>query len=147
MHAHMQIQDRMKQTCESPSIPTRHTLERLDVDKGRHPLSHVAKRPKDGCSWARRRMQTRRHTVITTTHWIVERMKLATALQLSCGDPQRGSGARRRLDAGWLRDAALGPDIGGGVVLGSGAGGGATLVSSCDGAMSIWACNLDGDYK
>jgi len=71
-------------------------------------------------------------------------MKLATAMQRSCRDPQRGSGARRRLDAGWLRDATLGPDVGGGVVLGSGAGGGATLVSSCDGAMSIWACNLDG---
>jgi hypothetical protein len=139
VHAHKQNRDRTMQTYESPSIPTRHALERLTLIK-----AHVAKRPKDGCSWAQRRTQTRWHTAITTAHWIIERMKLATAIQWSCGDPQRGSGARRRLDAGWLRVAALGPNIGGsGMVLGLGASGGATLVSSCDGAMSIWTCNLD----
>jgi hypothetical protein len=138
-------------TCESPtSIPTRSRIGRLD--KGSQPLSHVAKRPEDGCSWARRRPQTRRHTATTTTHWIAERMKLATAMQPSCGHPQCGSGARRRFamlggcaTRRWGRTPAEARrGTGPGRRRRCGAGGGATLVSSCDRAMSIWACSLDG---
>jgi hypothetical protein len=140
VHAQMQYEAKTK-PCKHANLllPYPHVTH-WRLDKGRSPLSHVAKSPKSGCSWARHRPQTRLHTATTTTHWIVERMKLATAMQRSCGDPRRGSRLwSQAADWQWvavrrhrqLCDVALGPDAGGGVVLGLAL------------AMSIWACSLD----